>query len=360
MHERKNSVSRRDLLRGAAGAVAFTFVPSHVLARAGAQSANQKLNIAAIGIGGMGAYNIDQCSSENIVALCDVHDEYAAKVFNKFPNAKKYKDFRVMLDKEDKNIDGVVIATPDHTHYVVTMARLKHGKHIYLQPLAHQSPKSVDLEAACEAKVRRRWVTRPLLRRDSFVVRMDCWMERLAWRECTRGATGRRAATRGRTFRSLARPKETPPVPATLDWDWAGPGPIGHHPIYCPMSWRGWWDFGTGALGDMGCHIIDPAFWALKLGAPTRVEATTTHYPPEVASETSPRASIVRYEFPARGDMPPVKLTWLDGRLMPPRPKDLERNRRLEGNGAIFLGDKGTIMHGSHGAGGLRIVPKKR
>ncbi|MHC4521152.1 MAG: Gfo/Idh/MocA family oxidoreductase, partial [Planctomycetota bacterium] len=119
-----------------------------------------------------------------------------------------------------------------------------------------------------------------------------------------------------------------------------------------------WWDFGTGALGDMGCHIIDPAFWVLKLGHPTRVEAVTTHCLPEVAAETYPKASIVRYEFPAREGMPPVKLTWFDGRLLPPRPKDLEPGRKLGTNGALFMGDKGTIMHGSHGAGGVRIIPE--
>jgi predicted dehydrogenase len=158
----------------------------------------------------------------------------------------------------------------------------------------------------------------------------------------------------------MARPKDTPPIPAGLDWDlWLGPAAYRpYHPAYCPLMWRGWWDFGTGALGDMGCHILDPAFWTLKLGHPTLVEATTTHYQPEVASETYPRAAIIRYEFPARGDMPPVKLTWFDGRLMPPRPKDLEPSRRLEGNGALLLGDKGTIMHGSHGAGGVRIIPE--
>jgi hypothetical protein len=163
-------------------------------------------------------------------------------------------------------------------------------------------------------------------------------------------------------FPIMARPKETPPVPDTLDWDlWLGPVRYRpYHPIYCPTKWRGWWDFGTGALGDMGCHILDPAFWALKLGAPTRVEASTTHYKPEVASETYPRASVVRYEFPARGDMPPVKLTWYDGRLLPPRPRDLEAGRNLGTNGALLMGEKGTIMHGSHGAGGVRIIPETK
>jgi len=361
-----NTMDRRKFLGGTAGAVAaFAVVPSHVLAGAAGQRPSDRLNLAAIGIGGMGASNINACSSENFVALCDVDDQHAAKVFDKFPNARKYKDFRVMLDKEDKNIDGVIIATPDHTHAVVAMACIKRHKHIYLQkPLAHSIGEVRKLtEAAREAGIQTQMGNQG---HSSEEIRLLCeWIadgaigpvrEVYTWSDRPVGGDP------WSDFPIMARPQETPPVPPGLDWDlWLGPvQQRPYHPIYHPMSWRGFWDFGTGALGDMGCHIIDPAFWALKLGQPTRVEATTTHYQPEVAAETYPRASIVRYEFPARGDMPPVKLTWLDGRLMPPRPRDLEPGRRLDGNGAIFLGDKGTIIHGSHGAGGLRIVPEAK
>jgi predicted dehydrogenase len=366
MNKQNKRVSRRELLRGTAGAVAaFTIVPGHVLGNAGGQPPSEKLNLAAIGIGGMGASNINQCSSENFVALCDVDDRYAAKVFDKFPKAKKYRDFRVMLDKEDKNVDGVIIATPDHTHGVIAMACIKRGKHVYLQkPLAHSIYEVRKLtEAAREAKVQTQMGNQG---HSSDEIRMLWeWIadgaigpvhEVYAWSDRPVGGDP------WSDFPIMARPKETPEVPKTLDWDlWLGPVQYRpYHPIYCPMSWRGWWDFGTGALGDMGCHILDPAFWVLKLGHPTRVEATTTHYQPEVASETYPRASIVRYEFPARGEMPPVKLTWSDGRLMPPRPKDLERGRRLDGNGTLLIGEKGTIMHGSHGAGGVRIIPEEK
>ncbi len=361
-----NSMDRRKFLGGAAGAVAaFTIVPSSVLGGAGGQPPSEKLNLAAIGVGGMGSSNISQCSSENFVALCDVDDNYAAKVFDKFPNAKKYKDFRVMLDKEDKNIDGVVIATPDHTHGVIGMACIRRGKHIYLQkPLAHSIYEVRKLtEAARVAKVQTQMGNQG---HSSDEIRMLYeWIadgaigpvhEVYAWSDRPVGGDP------WSDFPVQSRPKDTPPVPAGLDWDlWLGP--VQHrpyHPIYHPMSWRGFWDFGTGALGDMGCHILDPAFWVLKLGNPTRVEATTTHYQPEVASETYPRAAIIRYEFPARGDMPPVKLTWSDGRLMPPRPRDLEPGRRLDGNGALLIGEKGTIMHGSHGAGGVRIIPETK
>jgi predicted dehydrogenase len=360
------SIDRRTFLGGAAGAVAaFTIVPSHVLGGAGGQPPSEKLNLAAIGIGGMGSANINACSTENFVALCDVDDGHAKGVFEKFPAAKKYKDFRVMLDKEDKNIDGVIIATPDHTHGVVGMACIQRGKHVYLQkPLAHSIWEVRKLtEAAREAKVQTQMGNQG---HSSDEIRM-------LWEWIADGAIGPVHEVYAWTdrpvggdpwsdFPIMARPKETPEVPKTLDWDlWLGPAQYRpYHPIYHPMSWRGFWDFGTGPLGDMGCHIVDPAFWVLKLGQPTWVEATTTHYQPDVASETFPRASIIRYEFPARGDMPPVKLTWTDGRLMPPRPRELEPGRRLDGSGALFIGEKGTIMHGSHGAGGLRIIPETK
>jgi predicted dehydrogenase len=365
MKRQDREVSRRDLIRGAAGAAAFTFVPGHVLGGDGARAANDKLNIAAIGSGGMGGANINACSSENIVALCDVDDRHAAGTFKKFPNAKKYKDFRVMLDKEDKNIDAVIVATPDHTHAVAAMACIKRRKHVYCQkPLAHSIYEVRMLtEAARKYKVQTQMGNQG---HSSDEIRLLYeWIqdgaigpvrEVYAWSDRPVGGDP------WSDFPIMARPKETPPVPDTLDWDlWLGPALYRpYHPVYCPTTWRGWWDFGTGALGDMGCHIIDPAFWALKLGAPRRVEAATTHYVPEVASETYPRASVVRYEFPARGDMPPVKLTWYDGRLLPPRPIDLEPGRKLGTNGAILVGEKGTIMHGSNGAGGLRIVPEAK
>jgi hypothetical protein len=163
-------------------------------------------------------------------------------------------------------------------------------------------------------------------------------------------------------FVQRARPTETPPVPETLDWDlWLGPVPFRpYHPEYHPTKWRAWVDFGTGPLGDMGCHILDPAFWALELGAPKTVQATSTHYEPDVASQTFPRASIVRYDFPARGSRPPVKLTWSDGRLLPPIPEELEPGRALPASGALLIGSKGKILHGSHGADGVRLIPEAR
>ncbi len=328
-------------------------------------SPNEKLNIAGIGVGGMGRGNLQACATENIVALCDVDSNYAGGAFAEYPSAKRYVDFRKMFDAEGGNIDAVVIATPDHTHAIIAMAAIRLGKHVYCQkPLAHSIHEVRALtEAAREQGVQTQMGNQG---HSSEQIRRLCeWIddgaigdvrEVHAWSDRPVGGDP------WSDFPVMARPTDTPPVPDSLDWDlWLGPAPHRpYHPIYHPMSWRGWFDFGTGAIGDMGCHILDPAFWALRLGHPTSVQATTTHYQEGVSDETYPRAAIVRYEFPKRGSMPPVSLTWYDGRLKPPFPKDFDPRQRFDGNGALLIGDKGTIMHGSHGAGGLRLLPKSR
>ncbi len=358
-------LSRRDFMGTAAAAMAaVTFVPRHVLGGVGQTSPSEKLNIAGVGIGGMGQNNVRACETENIVALCDVDSAYSAGVFTRYPDARTWTDFRKMLD-EQKDIDAVIVATPDHTHAVVAMAAMQRGKHVYVQkPLTRSVYEARMLtEAARKYKVATQMGNQG---HSSNEIRLLYeWIqdgaigpvrEVYAWSDRPVGGDP------WSDFPIMARPKETPPVPDTLDWDlWLGPAAHRpYHPIYHPMSWRGFWDFGTGALGDMGCHILDPAFWVLNLGHPTRVEATTTHCEPDVAAETYPRAAVIRYEFPARGDMPPVKLTWFDGRLLPPRPRDFEPGRRLPGNGALLVGDEGTILHGSHGAGGVRIIPETK
>ena len=345
----------------AMAALSATVVPRRLF---GADAPSNKLNIAAIGVGGMGGANLKACEGETIVALCDVDSAYAAKTFALYPQAKVYKDYRVMLEQE-KGIDAVVIATPDHTHAVITMAVLQAGKHVYCQkPLTHTIREARTItEAARRYKV----VTQMGNQGHSYESMriLKEWLDD--------GAIGKVTEVHAWTdrpvggdpwsdFAQMAQPRDTPPVPETLDWDlWLGPVPYRpYHPEYHPTKWRAWLDFGTGALGDMGCHILDPAFWALELGAPKVVEATSTHYQPDVASQTFPRASIVRYEFPARGKRPPVKLTWYDGRLLPPIPPQLEPGRALPASGALLIGDKGVIVHGSHGADGVRLVPEKR
>jgi predicted dehydrogenase len=357
-----NKINRRKFLQTTAVGSSFFFVPRHVLGGSGQQAPSDKLNIAGIGVGGMGASNLRQCEKENIVALCDVDSKYAAKTFKRYPKAKIYKDYRVMFDKQN-DFDAVVIATPDHAHAVITMEAMKRGKHVYCQkPLTHTVYEARKIkEAARKYKVQtqmgnqghssnqmrqlREWIQDGAI---GTVRHVYAWTDRpvggAPWSD----------------FAIKARSKDTPAVPESLDWDlWLGPVPYRpYHPDYHPLKWRAWLDFGTGALGDMGCHIIDPAFWALDLGAPENVQATSTHWKPEVASETFPRASIVRFQFPATDKRPAVKLTWSDGRLLPPIPEQLEPGRRIPGSGAFIVGDKGCIMHGSHGADGLRIIPE--
>ncbi len=369
--ERQNGrISRRDFVAAAASMAAFTIVPRYVLGGPGYTPPSEKLNIAAIGSGGMGAANIEVCSTENIVALCDVDDQRAAETFNAYPKAKKYRDFRKMLEKE-KNIEAVIVTTPDHTHAVAAMMAIKMGKHVYCQkPLAHSIYETRKLtESARQYGIQTQMGNQG---HSSEHIRLLCeWIWDGAIGNIKEVHTWTDRPVGGdpwSTFPIMERPKQTPPAPETLDWDlWLGPAKYRpYHPIYCPLTWRGWWDFGAGALGDMGCHILDPAFWALKLGHPNTVQATTTHWEPEVSSEAFPRASVIRYEFGPRGDMPSVKLTWYDGRRKPPVPEDFEQGRELGDNGAIFIGDKGMIIHGSHGshgshgASGLRIVPESK
>jgi predicted dehydrogenase len=357
-----SAVSRRDFISSSTmAAFSFSILPSHLR---GAQAASDRLNIAGIGVGGMGAANLTACENENIVALCDVDGDYAAKTFLKYPDAKIYTDYRVMLEKH-KDIDAVVIATPDHSHAVITMAAMQAGKHVFCQkPLTHTVYEAGQILAAA----RRYQVQTQMGNQGHSSEHIRLLKEWLA-----DGAIGPVTEVHAWTDRPVggdpwsnfsvqARPVDTPPIPDTLDWDlWLGPASYRpYHSDYLPMKWRAWLDFGTGALGDMGCHILDPAFWALDLGAPCVIEATSTHWEEEVSSQTFPRASIVRYQFPARGKRPPVKLTWYDGRLLPPIPEELEPGRTLPASGALIIGKKGKILHGSHGAGGLRLIPEKK
>jgi predicted dehydrogenase len=361
-NEPKNTVSRRQFTSTSAlAAVSAAIGPSRVL---GGEAPSRKLNIAAIGVGGMGTANLKACQAENIVALCDVDSAYSAKTVALFPGARFYKDYRVMLEKE-KGIEAVIVATPDHTHAVITMEVLRAGKHVFCQkPLTHTVK---EARAITEAARRYGVVTQMGNQGHSYESMrvLKEWIDDGAIGDVTEVHAWTDRPVGGdpwSDFAQMARPKDTPPVPETLDWDlWLGPVPFRpYHPEYLPMKWRAWLEFGTGPLGDMGCHILDPAFWALELGPPKTVQATSTHFQPEVASETFPRASIVRYEFPARGSRPPVKLTWYDGRLLPPIPEELEPGRALPGSGALLIGSKGKILHGSHGADGVRLVPEAR
>ena len=366
MAKERQEISRRAFIKASAAVAAFTIVPRHVLGGEGQPSANEKLNIAGIGVGGMGGSNLASCETENIVALADVDaGGYAAKTIAKYPKAKVYKDFRALLDAE-KNIDAVIVATPDHTHAVIALAAIQRGKHVYVQkPMAHSVYEArVLTEAARKQKVMTQmgnqghsgdgarlmceWIWDGAI---GPVREVHAWTNRPVWPQSV----------------EAERPKDTPPVPPTLDWDlWIGPAATrAYHPTYHPGTWRAWWDFGTGSLGDLGCHIMDPAFWALKLKYPVSVEGCISTYwqglwqKTDPKNEQYPRSTIVRYKFPAREGMPEVKLTWWDGGMMPPRPEALEKGRRMgdDDGGVLFIGDKGLLMCGCYGSS-PRLVPE--
>ncbi len=362
--------SRRQLLAaGAAAAWSLAVVPRHVLGGPGNLPPSERVNVAGIGAGGQGGHDIATHAQigANIVALCDVDDGRAADSYKAFPKASRYKDFRVMFDKEAKRIDAVTVGTPDHIHAVATMAAIRAGKHVYCQkPLTHTIVEARTVARAARnagvmtqmgnqghasegARLTNEWIQAGVI---GEVREVHAWSDRagLWWKN------------------GIGRPAETPPVPPQLDWDlWLGPvRERPYHPAYVPATWKGWWDFGSGALGDMGAHIIDHPVWAMDLGAPATVEASTTIDGTVLQGggrnrETYPIASIITFEFPARGRRGPVTLTWYDGGLKPPTPREMARAkgwRRLEDNGVLYVGTKGKMHHGSHG-GMPRLLPSE-
>ena len=290
-----------------------------------------------------------------MVALCDVDDARAAGSFRPFPKARRYKDFRVMLDKEAKHIDAVTVGTPDHIHAVAAMAAIRAGKHVYCQkPLTHTLHECRTLTKAAHdagvatqmgnqghategARLTNEWIQAGLI---GDVREVHCWSDRagLLWKQ------------------GIGRPKETPPVPATLDWNlWLGPvHERPYHPAYAPHNWRGWRDFGTGAMGDMGCHIIDHPVWALGFGHRRRRSKPRRRSTVRKSTESrtsrripSRRSSPTNSPHAARG--PPVTMTWYEGGLMPPTPAEMPAGAGLPGNGVLYIGSKGKMFHSSHG-----------
>jgi predicted dehydrogenase len=355
------NLSRRQFLAAAGAVTTFMAVPAQVLGLGGATSPNNKLNIAGIGIGGQGGEDIKEVSAENIVALCDVDEDHAAHTFKKYPDAKRFKDFRKMLD-EEKGIDAVVVGTPDHLHAIVSITAIKHGKHVYCEkPLTRTVFEAREVaKAAREAKVVTQMGNQGMAFDGNRLINEWLWdgaigpvREAHVWSD--------RPTHGGKVplwwAQGIERPKEEPPVPTTLDWDlWLGPAPYRpYNPAYVPFRWRGWWDFGSGGLGDMGIHNLAPVFSALKLGAPETVQASST----PVFPESVPIAAMVHYQFPASGDMPPVKLHWYDGGLLPERPAELEPNRELDPvDGIIFVGDKGKMIVTGWGGEHPRLLPE--
>ena len=352
----QKTFSRRQFIgKSFVATAAFQVVSGHILGLNGATSPNEKLNIASVGVAGQGGSDLRNMETENIVALADVDWRHAAGTFKRYPNAKRYYDYREMLDKEEKNIDAVVVATPDHMHAFASIRAIKMGKHVYCEkPLTHSV-----WEARQVAEAARKYKVATQMGNQGQASEETRRLSELVWAGAI-GPVREAHIWTDRPSRGLheeywpqgvGRPSDTPSVPDTLKWDlWLGPAPIRpYHPAYLPFKWRGWWDFGTGALGDIGCHSFDPVFRALKLGHPTSFQAFSSR----VNKETYPLASTVHYQFPARDKMPPVKLIWYDGGLRPPRPATLPDGDAMGDNGRMLVGDDGFIL-------GNRIYPEAR
>jgi predicted dehydrogenase len=350
----RTAISRRSLLKNTAAIGLFTIVPRNVLGGTDQTPPSEKLNIACVGVGGKGHSDATSLASQNIVAMCDVDDRYAAGAFNEFPQAKRYRDYRVMLEQQ-KDIDAVVVATPDHTHALIAVTAMKMGKHVFCQkPLTHTVEEAqIMARVAREMKVATQMGNQGQAEEGPRRIReliedgvIGAVREVHAW-------TDRPMQGAFNVFwpQGVDQPGDTPAVPDHIDWNlWLGTAPVRpYHPAYHPTRWRGWLDFGTGSLGDMGCHILDPVFRTLKLGYPLSVQASCTR----VNGETYPVASMVTYEFGARGDLPPVKVTWYDGGLKPTRPEELEPGRQLGDGGLLYIGDKGKLLDG-------RLIPETK
>src|SRR5262245_19318802 len=430
-------MSRRSFVsKVAVTGAGLAIVPRHVLGR-GFTAPSDKLNVAAVGVGGQGRSDLINLSTENIVSICDVDWEYANTGFaalekdiqtqqtrltdnyvefrppasargeeqpmqrrpmtplertkstaqveamtrlkEKLPAAKRYDDYRDMLDRQ-KDIDGVVIATPDHMHATIALAAMDLGKHVYVQkPLCWSVAEARALaKRAKETKVATQmgnqghswddartaveyvwagaigdvkeihiWTNRPLGYWPQGIPRpqrSEVPLDQLRWNGP--GVTARVANAFAGDY----------PVPALLQWDlFLGVAPkVDYHPIYHPFNWRGWVDWGVGAIGDMGAHLIDHSMWALDLGYPTTIETVSTPF----NGVSFPHATMTMYQFPARGNRPAVKLTWYDGGLLPARPAELPASEQLTpGGGALLIGTKGKLLHETYGAK-PRLLPK--
>ncbi len=350
--------SRRDFIKNSSLVTAgFFIVPRHVLGR-GFVAPSDKLNIGGIGVGGKGESDLAgfvKSPNANVIALCDVDDRQAVKSRASFPNAKYYKDFREMLEKERKNIDAVSVSTPDHTHAVAALAAMQLRKHVYVQkPLTHDIYEARMLtKAASKYKVVTQmgnqgasgngvrtmieWYKAGLI---GEAVDIYCWTNRPIWPQ------------------GFGKPTTADDIPAELDWRlWLGPNEFEeYHKEYVPFNWRGYHSFGTGALGDMGCHIIDPAFKTVGLGYPSEVECSVANLYEKMGTasyhpESFPAASTLKLKFPGKNGKKDVMLHWMDGGIMPDRPEELSPEEKMgdNGGGAIIVGTKGKMMCSTYG-----------
>jgi predicted dehydrogenase len=354
-----NTTSNRRSFLQTAGATAATFT---ILKSGSARTfaANEKLNIASIGAGGRAAGDIKAVASQNIVALCDVDQNRAAGSFKSFPKARRFTDYRVMLQEMDSQIDAVIVGTPDHHHFHASMAAIAIGKHVYCEkPLTHSVWEARELTlAARRAGVATQMGNQAQASEQTRVVQEFVMDNAIGQIREAHIWTDRPSRGLFDEYwpQGVSRPQDSPKIPDTLSWDlWLGPAPQRpYHSAYLPTKWRGWWDFGTGALGDIACHYFDPVFRALKLGAPTSVEASSTR----VNKETYPVGSMITFHFPARGDMAAVKLVWYDGGLRPARPAALKEGDVMGTNGLMLVGDDDAVLMSDWN--GWRIFPEQR
>ena len=391
----KKGLTRRDFVRDASRlALGSMVVPRHVLGGHRYQAPSDTLNVAIVGAGGMGGENAQELGTENIVAVCDVDFDYVTRKVaerttdrdgkarpegvrwqEQYQAATRYSDFREMLEKQ-RDIDAVIIATPDHTHTVIAKAAMEAGKHVYVQkPLtatvaearlltrvARETEVVTQMgnqgHSSDEAHLVNEWVQAGVI---GDVSEVHIWTNRPIWPQGLPAPVSPEEMPDETDWwpgsmnsRIAAAMDDGYEQPLTLDWkNFVGPiaEDVPYHPIYHPFHWRGWTAFGVGALGDMGAHLMDHPFWALDLGYPTTVEATSTPWGgPREAPVSYPMAMTVHYEFPGRGRRPPVDMYWYDGGLMPPRPEQLPPDIALEREGGvIFVGDRGILMHETYG-----------
>lgn len=325
---------RRDALKTTAAISTGFFLGSQATS-ARAESPNEKLNIACIGVGGRGGANVKGCSSQNLVAFADVDDRRAGKTLKSFPNVKTYRDFRKLYDELGSKLDAVVISTPDHTHFHPAYMAMQLGLHVYLEkPLAHNVWETRTLTNLAKEKGlatqlgAQRHANSNMARVVELVQSgaIGPVTKVVSWIDSSRGMPN--------------VPTDEPQVPDHLDYDlWVGPAPLRpYHPSFCPYGWRFWWDYGTGETGNWGCHILDIPFWALNLAHPTSVAATG----PEVDAERTPKSMQVTYQFPSRGDLPPVELHWYHG-----KPAILAEKKLPDGgNNTLFIGKEGMLLCG--------------
>ncbi len=326
------SQTRRSFLRGTALAAAGACTVGRPALLKGA-SPNEKLGIAVVGAANRGKANLFAMRGERIVALCDADERQAADTRKWLPWADFTVDFRRLLDRKD--VDAVLISTPDHTHAVITMMALDAGKHVYCEkPLTHSVYEARQIAAKA--------ATTRVATQMGIQMHVAGTYRRVVedLRKGVIGPVTEVVVWRRGGYAPGDRPKASPPVPPGLHYDlWLGPAPRRpYHPAYLPKKWRGWWDFGGGMLGDFGCHLIDLPYWALELDHPRRIEAEG----PPVHPESTPRRMIVRYDFPARNDSPPVRLTWINGpKRIGPFPKGPYSDWKM---GVLFIGQKGRLL----------------